>query len=163
MESQSERRYPIKSHASYCFYTGVTSGGRQVLMGLFCPDLLAFFFDAEGNLLGVDDRPVPFFRGVPPPYNIYDERIAPLLDAWQREIGFRPTTITVKKFFSPEHHIGIEDYPSHFEEILSDPGADEEEKRATRDSIRLLDEGGQFVLFWGNDYWLDSSGEVVSS
>jgi hypothetical protein len=100
---------------------------------------------------------------VRPPYDIYDERIATLLNAWQKEIGFRPATITVKKFFSVEHYIGIEDYPSHFAEILSDPEATEDERIDVRDSMTLWDRDGQFVLLWGNDYWLNSSGDVVSS
>jgi hypothetical protein len=29
--------------------------------------------------------------------------------------------------------------------------------------MELWDEDGQFVLLWGNDYWLDGSGRVVSS
>ena len=32
-----------------------------------------------------------------------------------------------------------------------------------RESMRLWDADGQFVLNWGNDYWLDATGEVVSS
>jgi len=132
-------------------------------MGLFCPILVAFFFDSEGNLLKVEQRPVGFFQGVTPPYNIYDERIPALIEGWQREMAFQPTTIKVKKFFLQTPYIGIEDYPSHFEEILSDPQECEEEKNDIRDSMRLWDEAGQFVLLWGNDYWLDDSGEVVSS
>ena len=163
MEQSRERRYAIQTHDSYGFYTGLTPNDEQVLMGLFCPDLVAFYFDREGNLLRTDRRPVPFFQGVTPPYNIYDKRIPPLIKAWQKEIGFRSATIQVKKFFSHKPYIGIEDYPAHFQEILSDPDADEEEKADVRDSMVSWDKDGQFVLQWGNDYWLDESGEVVSS
>jgi hypothetical protein len=78
-------------------------------------------------------------------------------------MSFQPATIRVRKFFSDEHYIGIEDYPSHFHEILSDPDSDEEEKADVRESMVLWDKDGQFVLQWGNDYWLDGSGHVVSS
>jgi hypothetical protein len=98
-----------------------------------------------------------------PPYDIYDARIQPLIEAWKLEMGFRPATIRVRKFWSAEHYIGIEDYPSHFHEILSDTTADEEEKADVRESMELWDEDGQFVLQWGNDYWLDRTGRVVSS
>jgi hypothetical protein len=158
-----ERRYPIRSHDGYFFYTGRTRDDGQVLMGLFCPDLVAFYFDLEGNLLRSGRRPVPFWQGVNTPYDIYDERIPPLIKAWKKEMGLRPATIKVMKFFSKKHGIGIEDYPSHFHETLSDPAADEEEKAAVRESLASWDEDGQFVLLWGNDYWLDGSGEVVSS
>lgn len=163
MEQNHERRYAIQSHDGYFFYTGFAPNDEQVLMGLFCPNLVAFYFDLEGSLLRCSQRPVPFFQGVAPPYHIYDERIPPLIEAWQKEMGLRLATIKVKKFFSQEHFIGIEDYPSHFHEILSDPTADDEEKADVHESMELWDKDGQFVLLWGNDYWLDESGNVVSS
>jgi hypothetical protein len=86
-----------------------------------------------------------------------------MIEAWQAAMGFRPATISVREFFSDEHSIGIEDYPSHFHEILSDPAADEEEKADVRESMELWNKDGQFVLLWGNDYWLDGSGRVISS
>jgi hypothetical protein len=163
MTEGHERRYAIKPDQGTFFHTGVTPENEQVLLGLFCPNLVAFRFDLEGNLLRTEQRPVPFFQGVTPPYRIYDERIPPLIEAWKKDMGFCPAAIKVKKFFSEEHSIGIEDYPSHFHEILADPDADEAEKADVRDSMELWDRDGQFVLQWGEDFWLDESGEVVSS
>jgi hypothetical protein len=162
MAEARERRYAIRPDEGY-FSAGVTADGQQVLMGLFCPNLVAFRFDRDGNLLSSEQRPVPFFRDVTPPYDIYDRRIQPVIAAWKEEMGFRPATIRVRKFWSAEHYIGIEDYPSHFHEILSDPEADEDEKADVRESMELWDKDGQFVLQWGNDYWLDGAGRVVSS
>jgi hypothetical protein len=54
-------------------------------------------------------------------------------------------------------------YPDHFNEILGDPEASDDEKANIRDSMRLWDDAEQFVLIWGNDYWLDGTGKVVSS
>ena len=163
MKRGHERRYAIQPHDAYFFYTGVTLNSEKVLMGLFCPSLVAFHFDLEGNLLRIDQRPVPFFQSVNPPYHIYDERIPPLIEAWKKAMRLQHTTIKVKQFFSREYYIGIEDYPSHFHEILSDPASDDDEKADVRDSMKLWDKDGQFVLMWGNYYWLDKSGEVVSS
>jgi hypothetical protein len=59
--------------------------------------------------------------------------------------------------------LSVCNYPSHFEEILSDPQECEEAKSDICDSMRQWDGDGQFVLQWGNDYWLNDSGEVVSS
>ena len=168
MEQCHERRYAIQSHEGYFFYTGVRPNNEQVLMGLFCANLLvAFHYDLEGNLLRIDQRPIPLFQGVKPPY---DKRIPLLIEEWQTAMGLWQTamglqcsTIKVKKFFSHELHIGIEDYPSHFHEILSDPASDDGEKADVRESMELWDKDGQFVLLWENDYWLDESGEVVSS
>ncbi|WP_406698461.1 hypothetical protein V5E97_06255 [Singulisphaera sp. Ch08] len=69
----------------------------------------------------------------------------------------------MKKFSIADYGIGIEDCPDHFGETLKAPDASDVEKADMRESIELWDAEGQFVLFWGNDYWLDGSGEVVSS
>ena len=163
MADGAKRRYRIQTHDSYGFYAGTTPDGRQVLMGLLCPNLVAFTFDADGTLLGTDERPVPFFQGVRPPYDIYDQRLPPLIEAWQREMSFQPATITVTRFFNLPLYVGIMRYPSHFEEILLDPEEDEDEKDEIRESQRSWDAEGMFVLQWGNDYWLNAAGEVESS
>jgi hypothetical protein len=162
MMKDEERLYPIAPDESY-FSAGITPDGEQVLMGLFCPDLIAFFFDSEGNVLRVENRPLDCLHEARPPYDIYDDRIPKRIDAWKCELEFQQATIWIKKFFSEDLYIGIQDYPDHFEEILTDPEACEEEKDDVRDSIQLWDKDGQFVLWWGNDYWLDDSGNVVSS
>jgi hypothetical protein len=162
MAEASKRRYAIRPGEGY-FSAGVTPDGAQVLMGLYCPNLVAFRFDRDGSLIGAEQRPVPFFRGVTPPYDIYDDRIQPMIGAWKDEMGFRPATIRVGRFYSDEYGIGIEDYPSHFHEMLDDPDADAEEKAGIREAMELWDADGQCVLLWGNDYWLDGSGHVVSS
>jgi hypothetical protein len=168
------RLYAIQPVQGY-FDVGMTGDGRQVLMGLSCPDLVAVFFDPAGDLLGVERRQMDFLQcggvlvdgkpieGAVGDYNIYDRRIPPRLLAWQDEVDFRPATIRVKRFFIPELGIEIEDYPEHFGEILDDPNSSDEEKADVRDSMETWDADGQFVLYWGNDYWLDDTGEVVSS
>jgi hypothetical protein len=158
-----ERRYPIQSHDAYSFYTGFSLSNEQVLVGVYCPTLVALWFDVDGSLLRTSHLPIPFFQRATPPYDIYDDRLPPLIEAWKQDMELRPATIKVKKFFAEQWHIGIEDYPAHFEEVLSDPAADEDEKADMRDSMELWDKDGQFVLLWGNDYWLNDSGEVVSS
>jgi hypothetical protein len=171
---RGSRHYPIQPEQRY-FDVGMTGAGRQVLMGLYCPDLVAIFFDASGDLISHEARHLEFLQhssvivdgepieGMVGFYDIYDERIPPRISAWQEELEFRPATIRVKQFFLDELGIGIEDYPSHFGEILDDLGASDEEKADVRESMELWDADGQFVLYWGNDYWLDDSGEVVSS
>jgi hypothetical protein len=154
--------YPIQSGQGY-FDAGTTSDGRQVLMGLYCPDLVAIAFDREGELLGIERRPLEFLQQRDGVYDIYDERIPPRLLAWQEEMGLQPATIRVSKFFLDDLGIGIEDYPDHFGEILDDPEASDEEQDEIRESMRTWDAEGQFVLLWGNDYWLDGTGEVGSS
>ncbi len=96
-------------------------------------------------------------------YNIYDKRIPPRLAAWQKELQFRPASIWVAQFFIAELGIGIADYPAHFSGILDDEHASDEEKADIRESVRQWDADGQYVLYWGKDYWLNLAGKVVSS
>ena len=160
----NERRlYRIKPDEGYFFYADVTPDNKQVLMGVYCPNLIAFFFDSDGNLLSFHQRSLGVEHPHDGPYNVYSERISQQLSAWQLELGFQPTTIKVKKFFQLELKIGIQDQPDHFGEMLFDPQVSEDEKKEVRDSIRRWEECEQFVLWWGNDYWLDKTGEVVSS
>ncbi len=128
---------------------------------VYCPELVAIFFDESGDLLGVERRHLEFLVPRGGMFDIYDERIPPFLQAWQDEIDFCPEVIQVRKFFIMD--LGIEDYPDHFDEILNDPAASDDEKAGIREAVRRWDADGQFVLIWGNDYWLDSTGEVVSS
>lgn len=90
MDQAHAKRYAIQPHDGGDFYTGLAANTDQELMGLLCPNLVALFFDVEGNLLRADQRPVPFFQGVNPPFHIYDKRIRPLIEAWQdvRETSF---------------------------------------------------------------------------
>jgi hypothetical protein len=173
LAASGDRLYPISTHDGYGFHAGMTGDNRQVLMGLLCPNLVAFFFDMEGNLLDVQERLLTFLQpsgvfvdgelieGLVRRYDIYDERIPPALEAWQKEIGFQPTVIRVKKFFVGG--TGIQEQPEHFAEILVDPDATEEEKRSVHASLEEWEADGQFVLWWGSDYWLNGTGEVSSS
>ncbi len=55
------RLYPIRPGQGY-FDAGMTGDGRQVLMGLYCPDLVAIFFDASGDLISHEARHLEFMR-----------------------------------------------------------------------------------------------------
>lgn len=173
-ERSASHLYAVQPDQEY-FDAGKTIDGRQVLMGLYCPEIVAIFFDASGNVIGHEARRLEFLRkssvivdgepieGMVGVYDIYDERIPARIVAWQEELGYRPDTIRVKRFFLEELGIGIEDYPAHFDEVLADPAESGAEKEQVRESMRLWDADGQFVLYWGNDYWLNEFGEVVSS
>lgn len=163
MQKDPDRLYSIQSHEGYGFYTGLTTSNEQVLIGLHCPNIVALRFDVDGNLLGTEQRPIPFLQRGEPPYNIYHELLPQLIEEWKKEMQMSVATIKVKRFALDEYDVFVEDYPSHFQEILSDPDANDEEKEDILESIKLWDEDGQFVLQWGNDFWLNDTGEVVSS
>lgn len=170
-----DRTYPIQSHDAYGFHAGMTADHRQVLIGVTCPYLVAFFFDVEGNFACGQRRKLEFLQpsgvwvdgelieGMVRRYDTHDERILQCLREWQEEIGFNPGVIRVKQFFVQDLVLGIDDYPSHFDDILEDPDEEEAEQEEARESIREWAATGQFVLYWGHDYWIDAQGQVTSS
>lgn len=69
------RLFRIKSYGDD-FVTGLSDDGRQVVMGLLCPELVAYFFDQDGRLLGNERRSwLHPARQMGPhsPYQIYDD------------------------------------------------------------------------------------------
>ena len=55
IDPSAERLYQIKNDDRY-FHTGHCSDGRQVLMGLRIPYLVAVFFGSDGTLIGTEER-----------------------------------------------------------------------------------------------------------
>ncbi len=50
-----DRLFAIQGHSD-AFYAGVTADGRQVLIGITRPHIVAYFFSSDGMLLGRDTR-----------------------------------------------------------------------------------------------------------
>ena len=164
--------YSIQPEQRHLLDAGVTADGTQVLIGLYCPDLVAIFFAGDGSLQEVRKRPLPFDA-----VSIFDERISTQLGEWKKELTFRPRVISVKRFFvlektipTPEnawHRDGIgivEISPPHFHAMLANPDIyTTEDLEFVQKQIPEWWASGQFVLWWGNDYWLDNTGEIVSS
>src|SRR5262249_24918462 len=145
------------------YVTGICSDGRQVVMGLLCPQVVGYFFDSEGKLLGDEHRPwnthAPRMR-TNGPYRLYDDNFRAALEVqlleWQSDIGFRPATIHVRAFLDPRHPVGIEQLPEHLRNFETDEGCDEDErKELSADKDEWIAEG-KFVWNWAKDYWVDS-------
>jgi hypothetical protein len=164
----TDRLYTIQP-AGY-FDVGVCSDGRKVLMGLLCPYLVAYFFDAHGNLNGgqrkIWETPAPRMSENGP-YQLYGEEFCSALDRqkqqWQNEIQFHSAPIHIKEFFDAEHFAGIELLPEHYQDLESDTDIDEEERQELIVERDDWLECGNFVLWWGNDYYMSEDGKVESS
>jgi hypothetical protein len=151
-EDESQRLYPLQADQGY-FDAGVTRDGRQALMAAFYPMTFAIFFAADGSFLEYVERPND------------GEPNEPELRRWQAELGFTPQTIRVEKFSIDDQGLGIADLPGFYEDLLEDPDSepDEAERAERLKSIQEWIEDGAFVLYWGNDLWVDGTGEVTSS
>jgi hypothetical protein len=171
MQKAKARLFPIQSHEDD-FFAGVCADGRQVVMGLLCPAVAAYFFDAEGNYLASERRRwsagAAKLAGRKPPYTIFGchfrELTAQQTKAWQTELGFRPGNIYVKQFSNRDHTVGIEILPSHYQDLETTARLTTEVERrqliASRDQWL---EDGSFVWWWGKDYYMSKEGEVEST
>jgi hypothetical protein len=154
--------YTVRNNGQY-FTTGIDGQGRQVLMGLLfgaaSPEVVGVFFDKSGDFLGSVAEPVG------PRPNEDDEAAAyRTLAGLQRTIGLTPASISIKKFWLADRQVGISDLPEHYQDFLNNPGEFDERRRAelSGDVQRWFLEG-DFVLWWGEDYYLDKDGDVSSS
>ena len=99
-------------------------------MGLLCPELVAVFFDAEGEFLMVErrpwDSPAPLMSPQGP-YRMSDRAfrrdVSQQIQEWQTEIGFHPGTIQVRPFNVTENLIKLEQFPEYLEAFRRDPKA----------------------------------------
>jgi hypothetical protein len=152
--------YQVNGYADD-FYTGHARNGRQVLMGLLCPQLVAYFFSPDGTLLNCETRPwnypAPRMKG-DGPYQIYDadfdRHLAEQMAGWQREVGFAPNVIRVEEFFDEAHFVGIKALPAPGED--SDWDEDEETLEAMR-------EQGMYEFYWAKNYLMSADGRVDST
>jgi hypothetical protein len=165
-EGSAEQLFPIQP---YDFETGTCADGRQVVMGLLCPHLVAYFFDPQGNLLRREQRlwnkPAPRF-GTDGPFKIHDEEFRSALERqereWQAELGFTPGTIWVKQFLDGTP-VGIELLPDHYQDLENADWLDEEEKQELMESRAEWLERGSFVWWWAKDYYMSKDGKVEST
>ena len=129
-------------------------------MAAFYRDTFAILFDRAGRVLEYAVRDTPPGTG--------PRGHGPSSDAlreWQRYLGFEPRTIRVRRFSIPDVEVGIEDLPSHLADFLDDPESEPDPARReeTAESARRWLEDGDFVLYWGNDLFVDAEGHVTSS
>ncbi len=128
------------------FDTGRTGDGRQVVLGLLCPSLVAYFFTPDGGLIGREVRPweypAPGAEGIG--YAIYDKRfqghLAEQMQGWKQELGFSPGPIRVGAFFDEEYYVGFEQ--------------SDEQGLGASDEI---------VFYWAKEYFLAPDGEGEST
>jgi hypothetical protein len=161
------RRYTLKP--SLQFHTGRLDDGRQVLLGLLCPEVVTYFFSAAGDLTGVERRawrtPAPRLGDVGP-YQISEPAFAAEIERqiedWKRELAAADGPIHIHAFFDDAHFVGIEPIPGHLEEPDDDAEAPQEREERLVERKEWI-QSGRFVFWWAEDYWMTPQGDVVSN
>jgi hypothetical protein len=159
--------FPIRSAPERYFYAGHLPEQRQALIARSVyGQLIAAIFDAAGNLGQIVHQELPSPPVLPNSGEIREVDEDGFQEYLRREFGFSPGLIRIKEFRLPAELFAVYHLPEHYRMFLecpNSPAFDEEDRRALPGLIRQWNEWGQFVLEWGNDFWLDSTGEVVAS
>jgi hypothetical protein len=168
--------YCIHGYPDRGYETGITGSGSQVLLVHQFPSVIAVYFDRNGNLFDVQIRTLsPLTQAVAKNYGFRalfgDDVGTEELSAWLRSLQFVDAVIRVKRFFLPEYHIGIVDFPACFRETLQDPLGDpddalqEDHLRIAQQELIRWSQEGVFELWLnpGMDLWIDKTGEIESS
>jgi hypothetical protein len=166
-DANGDLLFPIRSEPAYYFYAGHLPGGRQALIARSVYGaLIVAVFDGGGNLVQVIHRELPSPPVLRDSGEIREVDERDFRKYLRREFGYAPGLIRIKEFRLPQEMLAVYHLPQHYREFLEDPNSpvfDDEQRQSFPGLIREWHEEGQFVLEWGNDYWLDSTGEVVAS
>ncbi len=145
-----ERLYAIQND-TYNFHTGLLPDGRQVLMGVYFPDLVVVEFGDDGTYLGVRTEKIPPDFVSVNSYGIKvmdDDRLDEEIHKLQQAIGYKPATIHVRQFFLSDRRIGIKDLPDDLIDYHTEWDADDPEVAEIEEEIRTWQENEDFVLWW---------------
>ncbi len=163
------RLFPIQNDEDI-LATGICADGRQAMMGLLCPWLVAYFFNHDGEIIGGErqqwNHPAPRM-GEDSPYRIYDPAfgvaIAAQMKAWQTKLGFKQGKIEIQEFFDEELYVGITVLPDHLELEEIEEEDDLEERKYLEEDRANWFANGNFVWWWAKDYWMSKDGDIEST
>lgn len=162
-----EMLFPIQSCPWHYFYAGHLPGGRQVLIGQ-CVDgyIQMAVFDRDGHFLEVLQHDLPTDILTSRAVAGFDVIADKFQEFLQREFGFVPGLIRVREFRRPADLFGVYRFPQFYQDFLSnpeDPIFGEEERQELPSIIEQWKAEGNFVVEWGNDFWLNNKGEAFAS
>ncbi len=159
--TRPERRYPVKTNADYGFYAGSLTNGRQALATLDVQLLFEIaFFDVTGEFVGEEKRDLAG-RWPIPAHGYPEINQAELHEYLRNEFGFTPATIRVE-WFETEYGVKIQPLTYWMQRWVTDPTSHDDPERALK-LLRKWVENEEFVLLFGNDYFLNKDGEVTAS
>jgi hypothetical protein len=166
----SNHLYFIEGYPSRLYWTGTIAEGLQLLVVIQVPFFIAIVFDRNGDLVRVERRMLSSstiaaaeqigFR------DFFREQGDREHSSWLHSLGFQEAVIRVKRFYLPDYHIGIVDFPRFFQDVLCNPSdySEDEQRLAQSQRDRWFAEGlFELWLNEGTDLWITATGEIESS
>jgi hypothetical protein len=168
--TKPSKKYLIRPAEAVSFVTGRTAAEEQVVLGVPGPYVAGVFFNAEGQLLRHDLRH-PALQHSPPlahPGKVRGALLVHLwdmLDEWKAELRLIPNPIRVWQFSVPELGIWIADLPQYLQDYSDtrDSEIDEAVRSELDNQLVEWQQLNKFVLRCGNEYWMNSKGEVTDT
>jgi hypothetical protein len=152
------------------FITGICADGRQVVMGLLCPHLVAYFFDSNGAFAGgkrqlwkypaQSSEDNTWYGFSDPTFKV---AIAEQINEWQQELGFYQSIIKIQEFFDDTYPVGISILPGELEQDEIEAEEDPEERAFWEAQKVDWLANSQFVWWWAKDYYMSKEGNVNST
>jgi hypothetical protein len=160
--------YQIRNSDPY-FHAGRIANGEQSLLGLHLPTMVGVLFDEEGKFISTIMKPYSFTMAKRDDGTVVvDGPTSTLmrddLMNWEKELGFVPGIIRIRRFALPDYFIHLQDLPSHYEDFLSNKAAYDKERvgHLEQEIVKWL-RGGYFVLQWNEEYHMSKGGRIVST
>lgn len=162
--------YSVEGYSHHGYWTGTTANRLQALVVVLVPNIVAILFDEKGNLVRVEERAISSETLATANRIGFHEAFRTQGDqevsAWLGWLGVHESVVKVKRFFLPNYHIGILDFPGFFQEVLQHPSAysEDEQRVAERERVRWFNEG--LFELWLNDatnLWITNTGQIESS
>jgi hypothetical protein len=153
--------YTFAGDSTKLFFTGAQSGRGPIIVGPIAPLILVLQFDIHGYLLTADivaDHSVVDQQS----YDIY-------VDTYFRKTGAIPGPIKIHRFSSqqPSSPVAVIDVrygcPIQITDLPFDLSIDEDETQETQLAREQWLSSGSYVFSWGNDYYVDCDGIIISS
>jgi hypothetical protein len=156
------RLYRIAYEEGSGLMVGTVADGRQVIFGDFMSAAFAIFFGPDGGMLEcriANHNP-------PRTWEEFSAGPSEVMLRWQPELDFRAGPIEVRKFWVDEIGVGIEDYPSHYQDVIDKLARKEPLDELEAEFVKEIpswNERGRYVLYWGNDWWMNGDGTCEST
>jgi hypothetical protein len=159
--------FRLQTNEDYHIFSG-SAGERQVLIGLLYPKLVAAFFDDRGDFLGIQEQSLTVEVERAGSGGIFDRafaaQLAPELYAWEKQLEYLPMVIHLREFFLENLRIGVVSPRSYWNPALQNPEKYPQlDREYVEEVIERWERTGQFVLWWGNDYYVDGDGRIIAS
>jgi hypothetical protein len=150
--ADDDRLYPISPHGGYQIVCGRIEN-YQVLVFPTRAGFLILRFHQDGRLVDSVTQPVQDIATA-----------AQVRADWLASQGFKSQSIAVKRFYLPKLNVGVKQLTDSMREAIENPEQfHPAELEEIYSEIPGWVEAGLFVLCWNEDYYVDRSGQVVSS